>query len=267
MDHLEHGLGQRTMRVENALTAHAHGEVHVIAQAIGEEELGGREGPVLRRDAKHLKRVGLGADHHVVLEMHGTLGEARRARRVEPEAGIVPGGVLGLEGSGGLGQPRLVGDMTWPRRAHHDHVLQMARVGENRPRLGEERLRDHGHAGTAVIEEIEIVLGAHHRVDGYGHRANLDGPPEGGEEGRGVEEETQHPVFLLDAEAAERIARPVDLLLEPGIGQLALVVKEGDLAAASFGHVAIHEERRGIEAVRHLERRQCHLGTSVERRV
>jgi len=31
--------------------------------------------------------------------------------------------------------------------------------------------------------------------------------------------------------------------------------------------VAIHEEAGGIEAVRHLERRHRHVGTSVERAV
>jgi len=74
-------------------------------------------------------------------------------------------------------------------------------------------------------------------------------------------------VLGLDAEAAERVAGAVDQLLEAGIGQLALLVEEGDLASAALSDVAVHEEGGGVEAVGHLERRRCHVGTSVERAV
>ena len=88
--HLEHGLRRGPVREEHALGAHPHGEIHVVAEAVGEEELGRRECPVRRGDAQHLESVGVGADHHVALQVNGALGKSGGPGRVEPEAGIVP---------------------------------------------------------------------------------------------------------------------------------------------------------------------------------
>src|ERR1043166_6573521 len=88
-EHLEHALGRGPMRVEHGLRTHRHREIPGVAEAVGEEELGGGEDLVPRRDAEHLSRIRLGAHPHVMLEMDGTLGKSRRARRVEPERGVV----------------------------------------------------------------------------------------------------------------------------------------------------------------------------------
>ena len=97
VDQLEHGFGERSMRIEHALPAHAHGEVQVIAEPVREEELGRRDRAVRLGHPEHPARVGLGAEDHVVLEVHGALGPARRARRIEPERGLVPGRIGRLE--------------------------------------------------------------------------------------------------------------------------------------------------------------------------
>ena len=89
--------GRRPVRVEDALGADAHREVAGVAEAVGEEELGGGVHLVGGPEAEHLLRVGLGRDHHVVVEVHGPLGAAGRARRVEPERHVVAGGRRGLE--------------------------------------------------------------------------------------------------------------------------------------------------------------------------
>src|SRR6266542_2398445 len=108
---LEHGLGQRPVRVEHGLRAHAHREVHVVAEAVGKEELGRREGSIVRRDAQHLEGVRIRAHDHVVLEVDGALGESRRARGIEPEAGVVLGCLRGLERGSGAAEPSIEADL------------------------------------------------------------------------------------------------------------------------------------------------------------
>ncbi len=73
VDHLEHRLGQGPVRVEHRLGAPPHGEVHVVSQPVGEEEFRRRKGPISVRDAQHLKGVGVGGNHHIVVEVHNPL--------------------------------------------------------------------------------------------------------------------------------------------------------------------------------------------------
>ena len=199
--------------------------------------------------------------------MHDAFGEARRARGVQPEARVVLGSGGGLERGGGAGEPRLEADLRAAGLARDDdHVLEMGRPGEDGPRLGEERLGDDRDLGPAVVQEVQIVLRPHHGVDGDGNRPDLDRPPEGGQEGGRVEEEAEHALLRLDTELAQGVARAVDHLLELGVRDLAVLGEEGRLAPAPFLHVAVHEEARGIEAVRDLERRHCHRSSAAASR-
>ena len=221
MDQLEHGLRQRPMRIEHALPAHAHREVHVVAEAVREEELRRRDRLVALRHPEHLQRVGVRAVHHVVLQVHGSLRPSRWSPRSRARTRIVLRRLHRLQPRRRLADPLVEADLPGRRPAGHHDVLEMTRLREHGPRLGQQRLGDDGDGRAAVLEEVEVVLGPHHRVHRNGNGADLDRAPERGEELRRVEEQAEDALLALDAEIEERIARAVDELLEPAIRERA----------------------------------------------
>ena len=247
VDQLEHRLRERPVGIEDALRPHAHGEVHVAAEAIGEEELGRRDGAVVLRHAEHLQAIGIRAVHHVMLQVHRALGPAGGAGGIEPERRVVPRRLHRVELRGRLADPRVEADLLARGLPGHHDVPEVPRLRERGPGLDQERLGDDGDGGAAVVEEVEIVLAPHHGVDGNGDGADLDRAPEGGEELGRVEQQAEDALLALDAQLQEGVARPVHQLLEAGVGERAVLVVEGDPIAAPFLDMPVDEEARRVE--------------------
>jgi len=253
------------VREQHALAAHLEREGHVVAHAVGEEELGRRDGAIGLGHGQHLLRVGLAADHHVVLQVDRALGTAGRARRVEPERGIVLGGVEGLEPRARLGHPVVEADLRAGGAAGHHHVAQVTGLRQHRARLGQQGLRDDRDRCAAVVEEVLVVVAPHHGVDRDGDRSDLDRAPEGGEELGRVQQQAEHPLLWPHPQVQQGVARTIDQLLQRAVGDRAAVVEEGHLLRAPLGDVAVDEKARRVEARR--DRHHPRLRDAVRRPV
>jgi hypothetical protein len=71
--------------------------------------------------------------------------------------------------------------------------------------------------------------------------------PQNAHELRRVEAEQQDPVFPSQAETEQRVPRPVDQLVDVGIGQRPAFVSDGGRIAAALGQVAVDEPGRHVE--------------------
>ncbi len=265
-DQLEHGVGRRAVRMEHGLAAHVEREVTGVAEAVGEEQLRRREDAVLLGHLEHLPRVRVAAVHHVVLEVNGALGPARRPGRVEPERGVV------LRRRGRRERGRRAPDPGVPRemrgrRPPDDHdVPQVRGVLQDRPRLRHERLGDDRDRRAAVVQEVEVVVGAQHGVDGDGDRPDLDRAEERPQEGRRVEQETEDALLRPHAQVEQRVAGAVHELGQARIAEGRLLVEEGGAAPAALGHVAVDVEGGRVELGGDRGELRRHDGSSLDRR-
>lgn len=88
---------------------------------------------------------------------------------------------------------------------------------------------------AAVLHEEPVVLGTQQGVCGYGHGPDAHGREERDRESRGIVEDHQHPVLLLDTEVQQRVAEPVDAGGQLPIGHpLSLAVDRNLLRAAGL---------------------------------
>ena len=97
---LEGRVGRRPLGHQQHGGAHAQREGQRIAQAVGEEQLGGGEADVVLGQAEHALAVQLAGPVGVGVRMHRALGAAGGAGRVEPEARVVGARARPAWGSG-----------------------------------------------------------------------------------------------------------------------------------------------------------------------
>ena len=136
--------------------------------------------------------------------------------------------------------------------AGDEHVLEAPRLREGGAGLREEGRRHDRDLRAAVVEEVEVVLGAQQRVGRDGHRADLDRAPERAEELRRVETQHEHAVFHLHAQLEQRVARAVDEVVHIAIRERAAFAVERRRVLPPCGDVAIDEPRRHVELLRQL---------------
>ena len=94
---LEDCFRQRPARIQDRRRADAEREIQRVAEPVGEEELGDRVCPLVLRDAQDVLAEMIAAERHVVVQMDRALGEAGRARAIEPKRGVVFAGLEGAE--------------------------------------------------------------------------------------------------------------------------------------------------------------------------
>ena len=251
-DEAVHEVGRRALGLVDGRRADAEREEDAVAETVRVEQ--GRDGEVAiafgRRE--HRRAVRLAAIDHVVLQVHGALREAGRARRVQPEARVVRRRVRGRELVRRRGQEALQRQRL--RRcvaSGHDDVTQPGQVFADLEHLREERRGDDDRDGAAVGEDVAQVVRHEQRVRRHRHGADLDRAEEGVDERGRVEAHDDDALFHPDPELAEGVAGTVD------VGGNLAVRHSGPLAADGDGRVAhaamcVNERLGGVVPVRQL---------------
>ena len=233
-------------------------EIEAVSEAVGEEQLGHAEAAVGLGDLEDPARVELGAEDHVVVQVDAALGQARAARGVEPEGGVVPPGgrrgELGRLGAHERGKgARPLGCLSH----HHDLEEEGQLAPGNGQDLWEQAFADDGHARSRVVQEVKVVGGLEQGVHGNRYGADLDRAEEAVGELRDVGEEEQDPLFPANAEdPAQRVAHPVDAGQDFVVGHPGRAALDGDLPPATFRHVPIDEVGRGVERLGNVQVRR-----------
>ena len=241
-------------------------ERQAVAEAVGVEQLGGREAEVALADVQHLGGVGLAGVGQVVLEVDDPLGPAGGAGAVQPEGGVVAVG-RGRVQLAGVGGQQVVQGVGVAGGAHGDavghHQPDRLRVaGQRLGDLGQQVGVGHHHPGLAVGEEILVVLGLEQRVDRDRDHPGPDGAQEHRREGRGVVHDHQHPLLALDAEGLEGPPGRAGHGQQPLVADLAVLADDGRLGPAPGFEIPV-QDGADVVALGHL--RRCHLGLTPRR--
>ena len=168
--------------------------------------------------------------------MDRPLGTAGRARRIEPEGGVVgvgPGGTgeRGLRLEEGL-ELRLAEFERLGRTRDDDLVDLVIRLHQRGLERGLRRAADEGGLRARMLEHVGVVVGGEHRVDRDRNDACEERPQEDDRPVVRVEHEDKHALLALDACVLQRGRATADALIERAVGQRAHVVDEGDLVSA-----------------------------------
>ena len=97
---------------------------------------------------------------------------------------------------------------------------------------------------------MRIVFRAPQRIERHRNDARLDRAEEAVGEYWRVLQDKGDALLGLDAESAQRRAKPVDALGDLPVGDALVAAFECDLRAATFGDVAIDEMRGSVEDLR-----------------
>ena len=175
-----------------------------VAKSVGEEQLGGAEAAIGLAHAEHALRVRLGADEHVVLQVHAALGTAGAARGIQPERHRVPVRRLrrraaGDDSASSASKSIAPGDAPAPTMITCSRRGSSARSIASNSRSSASLITSD--AGAAVPERMRVVLRAPQRIQRHRHDAGLDRAEEAvGERGR-VLQDQRDALFGLNAEA------------------------------------------------------------------
>jgi len=128
------------VRIEHGLAPTRIGKYMLVAEAIGEEELGRREGPIVLSEAENLQRIGVRAHHMSCWRCTTPLGKpvdpesrARSTRRLGGGGRLERGSRAGEPGLEAICEPLALPTTTTCLRES---------PGRGWARLGEERLGD-----------------------------------------------------------------------------------------------------------------------------
>ena len=181
---------------------------HGVAEAIGEKQFRHRIADVAFLDAGDRRAVKIGGEFQAGVDMHRAFRLAGRARGVEPEGDVVAGGRRGV--SVGLGRLEQVIEflMTLSVVAGDDDMLEIGAVLDD---LFEFRIKHVGNDQgfrAAVGQHVAVVVLGHQRVDRHGDDAGLEAPEKRRRPVDGVGERQQHALLAVDAERAQRGAKP-----------------------------------------------------------
>ncbi len=251
LDHLEGHVRRRPRRGQDRGAADPQREGHGVAEAVGEEQLGGREADVVLADAQRVDAVELAGHHHVALAVDRALGKAGRSRGIEPEGVVLGGTGMGLERRIDAAEPlqQVVGQQHVRRlvRRRGDRGLDLAGV------FGRV---DH-RRGLRILDHVLVVLGAQQGVERHRHGPRLDRTPEQVEEFRAVLDDHQHAGVGRHAHRLQHVAAAADRIGERRVADL-LAVQGLDrrLVPATFRDMAVDERNRHIEPVREPQARR-----------
>jgi len=148
----------------------------------------------------------------------------------------------------------------------YDDLLQVAEFFfRNGLKVREQWFADDGDTREAVVQDLFVILGFRLRVDGNGHRADLDGSEKGVEKFRRVQQQKEDTLFGAHAERQKGIADAIGSFQQLLIGDPLVATFDSDLRAAAFLDVAIHKMRGDIEGFRQCDQvTRCLPPGSVE---
>ena len=174
-----------------------------VAEAVGEEELGGREADVVFAQSEDRLAVELDGPIGVGVGMDGSLRPASRAGRIEPEGGVVgtgPGGPGEGRAAGEKGLELGLAEFERLGRARDDDLVDLV-VGSGQRRLQHrfDRAADDRGLGARMLEHEGVVVGGEQGVDRNRDHAGEHRPQKGDRPVRAVEHEQHHALLALDA--------------------------------------------------------------------
>src|SRR5262249_24518351 len=223
-------------------------EIQSVAEAVGEEKFCGTEETIGFGDLEDLRGVALGGHDHVVLQVNATFGEAGAAGGVEPEGGIVFTGGRGGELRVGGGEEISEGDCARRSGTNDEQMLQegqmLARDLQDKVR---ERIADDSDAGTRVVEQVFVFVGAQESVEGNGYGAHLDGAEKTVGEFGNIGEEEQDALFHAHAEVAQGGSKAVHALVDLRVSDALVAAFDGDAVAAASGEMAVDKIFGGVK--------------------
>ena len=185
------------------------------------------------------------------MRVHGALGRAGGAGRIQPEARLVGDGLDALEVVAAALEQRVERPVASLVRHHH-----VAQAGQSRRQAVERRQQRAGHeqhAGARVAEHVLVVLGLEQRVDGHRHDAGLDRTQEGHRPVGAVEHAHDDPVLGPQPQAGQRRGKPVHASRKFGIRAHAAVVDEGGFGTPAGAQVALDQVVRGVVVAGNLD--------------
>ena len=139
------------------------------------------------------------------------------------------------------------------RLADDDDVFQKRRAVPDLFDLGQSRFVHDNRPRPAVVDQILIIFGEHPRIGRHRDRADLDGAEKAIGELRRVRQDDQHAVFDLYAEIFECVAGAVNFFEDFLVGDVLILVVNGDFAAATLRDIFIDEGRGGVVDIRKVE--------------
>ena len=114
---------------------------------------------------------------------------------------------------------------------------------------------DEEGARAAVIEHVDVVIGAQHGIDGDGDGSYFDGAKEGCGELRGVEQQKRDALFHLNTQVEETIADAVTEFGDLGVRVGRSLIKDGGFSASTLEQAAIQEGGCSVEMFWYGDRR------------
>jgi hypothetical protein len=199
-------------------------------------ELAGREADVVLDDVQDTAGIKPRGLHRAGVNVPHALRHAGRARRIEPERDLIAARLGG--GRGGRGcQQRC--EILLSCAADRNRCVE--RCNAHRRGLGGllERRRDEQRLGAGVLQDVAELLHRQQRVERDRDDAGADRTPEQDREIDRVEHDHRDAIFPPQPEAGQHRADARDAVGELRIGDAARVVREGDLAAATFRDIAV----------------------------
>ena len=231
---------------------------HAVAEAVGEEELGGGIDEIVLPDPEGRHAVVLGGGDQIAVQVHGALRRAGGAGGVEPERDVVAGGGRCVEfgrrsreqirepvmsvSAGPCRRLRVAGGIAPCRRlrvvlrlASGDHdLLDVGLIRERGCEPVEQRFAHDDDARPRVAQQVRVVARSQQGINWDRHAAGLDCAPEHRGEVDAVEHAHQHPGLHPRAERTQRVARPVHPLGQLAVGVAARGIDEGGLLGSSL---------------------------------
>ncbi|MHC2190138.1 hypothetical protein ACVJF1_002771 [Bradyrhizobium diazoefficiens] len=125
--------------------------------------------------------------------------------------------------------------------AGDDDMLEIRHAADDVPDDGIERFGNEQHAGTAVGEDVGVLVRGQQRVERHRHDAGADRAQEHDREIDRIEHDHRHALLAADAETAQHVGGAAALALELAIGQPRDGVVEGELVAAPLLDVTVEQ--------------------------
>src|SRR5579864_1596348 len=200
-------------------------KIKAVTQAIGEKKLGHTEKTVAFRGVQNRLRIALGANDHIMLQVHTGLRSARASRRIEPESSVVFGGARRIERDGTVADPLVERERAWSFCAvtNDDEFFDIRKLLPwNCLQVREKSIAYNPNSRARVVEQEFVVRRLQQRVDGNRHGSDLDGAKKASRKFRRVQQKQEDSFFDANTQFLESVSNPVHRLKELAVSHAPL---------------------------------------------